>query len=165
MHSCVGWECRRNWFHAKILKVIYPCFKFFLNQNRHVIYFQHKSQDQSAAPQWMLDTHKIIQVGIHLSSSSSSVILTCQESDGFLIVTPEYNCSLPPALTNLLDHFPPASFRHKPASIAAYSMGPFGGHWYKIILALTGALEVAMYVLLSVSHLLDCFLQSFCFPN
>ena len=43
------------------------------------------------------------------------------------IVTPEYNCSLPPALTNLLDHFPPASFRHKPATIAAYSMGPFGG--------------------------------------
>ena len=43
------------------------------------------------------------------------------------IVTPEYNCSLPPALTNLLDHFPPASFRHKPATIAAYSVGPWGG--------------------------------------
>jgi len=70
----------------------------------------HFMKDQSAAPQWMHDTHKIIQ-----------------ESDGFLIVTPEYNCSLPPALTNLLDHFPPASFRHKPASIVAYSMGPFGG--------------------------------------
>ena len=45
------------------------------------------------------------------------------------IVTPEYNCSLPPALTNLLDHFPPASFRHKPATIAAYSMGPWGGRF------------------------------------
>ena len=64
-----------------------------------------------------------------------------------MIVTAEYNCSLPPALTNLLDYFPPASFRqisidriftnnikrswlsfrHKPVSIAAYSMGPFGG--------------------------------------
>ena len=29
----------------------------------------------------------------------------------FVIVTAEYNCSLPPALTNLLDYFPPASFR------------------------------------------------------
>merc|ERR1719474_1000226 len=58
----------------------------------------------------MLDTHKIIQ-----------------ESQGFVIVTAEYNCSLPPALTNLFDYFPPASFRHKPVSIAAYSMGPFGG--------------------------------------
>ena len=29
----------------------------------------------------------------------------------FVIVTAEYNCSLPPALTNLFDYFPPASFR------------------------------------------------------
>ena len=36
-------------------------------------------------------------------------------------------CSLPPALTNLLDYFPPASYRHKPASIASYSMGTGGG--------------------------------------
>jgi len=70
----------------------------------------HFMKDQSSAPQWMHDTHKIIQ-----------------ESDGFLVVTPEYNCALPPALTNLLDYFPPGSFRHKPVSIAAYSMGPFGG--------------------------------------
>merc|ERR1711974_443199 len=67
-------------------------------------------KDQSQAPQWMVDTHKVIQ-----------------EADGFVVVTPEYNCSLPPALTNLLDYFPPAPFRHKPVSIAAYSMGPFGG--------------------------------------
>merc|ERR550517_1680040 len=70
----------------------------------------HFMKDQSQAPQWMLDTHKVIQ-----------------EADGFVVVSPEYNCSLPPALTNLLDYFPPASFRHKPVSIAAYSMGPFGG--------------------------------------
>merc|ERR1712088_789075 len=70
----------------------------------------HFMKDQSQAPQWMVDTHKIIQ-----------------ESQGFVIVTAEYNCSLPPALTNLLDYFPPASFRHKPVSIAAYSMGQFGG--------------------------------------
>merc|ERR1719495_1867335 len=60
----------------------------------------HFMKDQSQAPQWMVDTHKIIQ-----------------ESQGFVIVTAEYNCSLPPALTNLF-----ASFRHKPVSIAAYSM-------------------------------------------
>merc|ERR1719300_2311643 len=70
----------------------------------------HFMKDQSQAPQWMMDTHKIIQ-----------------DSQGFVIVTPEYNCSLPPALTNLLDHFPLPSFRHKPASIATYSMGMLGG--------------------------------------
>ena len=31
----------------------------------------------------------------------------------FVIVTAEYNCSLPPALTNLFDYFPPASFRQR----------------------------------------------------
>ena len=44
-----------------------------------------------------------------------------------MVVTAEYNCSLPPALVALLDNFPPSSYRHKPASIAAYSAGPFGG--------------------------------------
>ena len=58
----------------------------------------------------MLDTHQIIK-----------------DAEGFVIVTTEYNCSLPPALTNLLDYFPPASYRHKPASIASYSMGTGGG--------------------------------------
>ena len=67
-------------------------------------------QDQSAAPQWLLDTHKMIQ-----------------DAEGFIIVTPEYNSTLPPALTNILDYFPLASYRHKPASIASYSMGAFGG--------------------------------------
>ena len=53
-------------------------------------------QDQAAAPQWMLDTHQ-----------------TIKQADAFVIVTPEYNCALPPALTNMLDYFPPASYRHK----------------------------------------------------
>ena len=44
-----------------------------------------------------------------------------------MIVTAEYNSTLPPALTNILDYFPRASYKHKPASIASYSMGPFGG--------------------------------------
>merc|ERR1712142_901083 len=70
----------------------------------------HFMKDQSQAPKWMFDTHEVIK-----------------EAQGFVIVTPEYNCSLPPALTNLLDHFPLPSYRHKPASIATYSMGNFGG--------------------------------------
>ena len=68
----------------------------------------HFMKDQSQAPQWMLDTHQLIQ-----------------DSDGFMIVTPEYNCALPPALTNLLDYFPPASYRHKPASIAGHTYTTF----------------------------------------
>ena len=47
-------------------------------------------------------------------------------SDGFVIVTGEYNHGLPPALKNLLDHFYKEYF-FKPSAIASYSAGPFGG--------------------------------------
>ena len=47
-------------------------------------------------------------------------------SDGFLIVTGEYNHSIPPALKNLLDHFQREYF-FKPSAIASYSGGSFGG--------------------------------------
>lgn len=49
-----------------------------------------------------------------------------KKSDGFLIVTGEYNHSIPPALKNLLDHFQ-AEYFFKPSAIASYSAGSFGG--------------------------------------
>lgn len=48
------------------------------------------------------------------------------DSDGFLLVTGEYNHSIPPALKNLLDHFQREYF-FKPSAIASYSAGSFGG--------------------------------------
>lgn len=47
-------------------------------------------------------------------------------ADGFLIVSGEYNHSIPPALSNLLDHFLEEWF-WRPSAIACYSAGPFGG--------------------------------------
>jgi len=47
-------------------------------------------------------------------------------SDGFLIVTGEYNHSIPPALKNILDHFQ-SEYLFKPSAIASYSAGMFGG--------------------------------------
>jgi len=49
-----------------------------------------------------------------------------KDSDGFLVVTGEYNHSLPPALKNLLDHFQ-SEYYFKPSAIASYSSGSFGG--------------------------------------
>lgn len=49
-----------------------------------------------------------------------------RESDGFLIVTGEYNHGLPPALKNMLDHFQ-TEYLFKPSAIACYSAGRFGG--------------------------------------
>lgn len=47
-------------------------------------------------------------------------------SDGFLVVTGEYNHSIIPALKNLLDHFQ-KEYYFKPSAIASYSAGSFGG--------------------------------------
>ncbi len=47
-------------------------------------------------------------------------------ADAYLIVSAEYNHSIPPALSNLLDHFLP-EYYFKPSAIACYSPGAFGG--------------------------------------
>jgi NAD(P)H-dependent FMN reductase len=47
-------------------------------------------------------------------------------ADAFVIVSGEYNHSIPPALSNLLDHFLEEYF-WRPSAIACYSGGPFGG--------------------------------------
>ncbi|QDU60347.1 FMN-dependent NADPH-azoreductase [Planctomycetes bacterium Pan216] len=47
-------------------------------------------------------------------------------ADAYLIVTAEYNHSVPPALSNLLDHFLD-EYYFKPSAIACYSVGSYGG--------------------------------------
>lgn len=68
-----------------------------------------KEYEEGAAPQPMIELSDILKA-----------------SDGFLIVTGEYNNGIPPALKNLLDHFQREYF-FKPAAIASYSTGQFGG--------------------------------------
>src|SRR5215471_12431077 len=47
-------------------------------------------------------------------------------ADAYIVVSGEYNHSVPPALANLLDHFLDEYFR-KPSAIVCYSAGSFGG--------------------------------------
>jgi NAD(P)H-dependent FMN reductase len=49
-----------------------------------------------------------------------------KEADGVLLVSPEYNHSVPPALKNVLDHYLDI-FSFKPSAIMCYSVGSFGG--------------------------------------
>jgi NAD(P)H-dependent FMN reductase len=49
-----------------------------------------------------------------------------RQSDGFAIVSGEYNNGIPPALKNLLDHFLEEYF-FRPSAIICYSAGQFGG--------------------------------------
>jgi NAD(P)H-dependent FMN reductase len=49
-----------------------------------------------------------------------------RRADGFVVVSGEYNHSVPPALTNMLDHFLEEYF-WRPSAIVCYSAGQFGG--------------------------------------
>lgn len=72
----------------------------------HVHQPLHFRQDPSQVPGWMTSINEKIKT-----------------SDAMVVVTPEYNCGLPPALSSIMDQFPPASYRHKPCGIVSYSMG------------------------------------------
>ena len=47
-------------------------------------------------------------------------------ADAFVVVSGEYNHSIPPALSNMLDHFLEEYF-WRPSAIVCYSAGAFGG--------------------------------------
>ncbi len=48
------------------------------------------------------------------------------KADGFILITAEYNHSIPPALKNLLDHFF-KEYAFKASGIISYSDGAYGG--------------------------------------
>ncbi|MGP1386434.1 MAG: NADPH-dependent FMN reductase [Thainema sp.] len=47
-------------------------------------------------------------------------------ADGFVVITGEYNHSVQPGLSNLMDHFL-EEYYFRPAGIVSYSIGGFGG--------------------------------------
>ncbi len=69
----------------------------------------YKEYDPSDAPPAMREVSKILQA-----------------ADGFVVLSAEYNHSVPAALKNLLDHFQ-SEYLYKPSAIVTYSAGPFGG--------------------------------------
>lgn len=50
-----------------------------------------------------------------------------QSADGYVMISPEYNHSMSPALANLLNHFGSSLFSYKPSAIVTYSAGQWGG--------------------------------------
>ena len=69
----------------------------------------YKEYDPTDAPSAMRDVSAILEA-----------------ADGFVVVSAEYNHSVPAALKNLLDHFQ-SEYLYKPSAIVTYSAGPFGG--------------------------------------
>jgi NAD(P)H-dependent FMN reductase len=48
-------------------------------------------------------------------------------ADCYLIVSPEYNHTIPPALSSIMGHFGGSCYTAKPSAIVTYSPGPWGG--------------------------------------
>lgn len=70
----------------------------------------------------------------HFSYSKSQVPTALEqlaqkikESDGYIMISPEYNHSMSPALANLLNHFGSSLFSYKPSAIVTYSAVQWGG--------------------------------------
>ena len=70
----------------------------------------------------------------HFSYLKSKVPLQLQaladkikQADGYIMVSPEYNHSMSPALAHLLNHFGSSLFSYKPSAIVTYSAGQWGG--------------------------------------
>jgi NAD(P)H-dependent FMN reductase len=61
---------------------------------------------------------------------------TIRASDGFVVVTGEYNQGVPPGLKNMLDHFLEEWF-WRPSAIVSYSQGSFAGVRAAILLRIT----------------------------
>lgn len=55
----------------------------------------------------------------------STLVNDVYRTDGFILLTPEYNGSYTPSLKNLLNHFP--KLNHKPCAIVTGSDGALGG--------------------------------------
>lgn len=63
----------------------------------------------------------------HAPEDLDAVAAQIRTADGFVMVSPEYNHSMSPALADLLNHFGASLFAHKPSAIVTYSAGQWGG--------------------------------------
>jgi len=52
-----------------------------------------------------------------------------KRADAYVFVTAEYNRGVPPALSNMIDHFGPGVYAWKAGMIVSYSAGPGAGHY------------------------------------
>ena len=78
-------------------------------QNLGLMDKMYKVYKEGEAPQQLVKIHNILE-----------------EADGFILVSGEYNHSIPPPLSNMMDYFQ-QEYYFKPAAISSYSAGTFGG--------------------------------------
>lgn len=77
-------------------------------------------------------------------------------ADGYIMVSPEYNHSMSPALAHMLNHFGSSLFAFKPSAIVTYSAGQWGGvraaTGMRVFLSELGCLPVSAMVHIPKAH-------------
>jgi NAD(P)H-dependent FMN reductase len=87
-------------------------------------------------------------------------------ADAYVMINPEYNHSMSPALAHLLNHFGSSLFSFKPSAIVTYSAGQWGGARAAVVmrtfLSELGCLPVS--AMIQVPRAADVFTEegSFC---
>jgi chromate reductase len=86
-------------------------------------------------------------------AAMTSMQQTIKAADCFVVVSCEYNHTIPPGLTGMMGHFGAANYALRPSAIVCYSPGPFGGARAAValrpFLSELGCLPVSKLTLLS----------------
>ena len=62
-----------------------------------------------------------------LPAAAKELQQAVNEADCYLVVSPEYNHTIPPALSSVMGHFGGSGYKCKPSGIITYSPSPFAG--------------------------------------
>jgi len=106
---------------ARVAKAILACLKSRYNKHEiELIDALDYSLDTVFKPHFAYPENKA-------PDELNNLAAKIESADGFIMVSPEYNHSMSPALANLLNHFGSSLFSYKPSAIATYSAGQWGG--------------------------------------
>ncbi len=102
--------------------------------HRVALYLQHYIQENKLAESEIIDLREykfpVFDERLRLQKNPTEMMMQFAEkiklSDGVIIVTPEYNGSIPASLKNVIDLLYD-EWHHKPIAISTVSSGQFGG--------------------------------------
>jgi chromate reductase len=63
----------------------------------------------------------------HIPEDLETLSKKIKNADAYVMLSPEYNHSMSPALSHMLNHFGSSSYSYKPSLITTYSQGQWGG--------------------------------------
>jgi NAD(P)H-dependent FMN reductase len=118
----------------KTISIISSSVRLGRNSNRVALYFRNYLEEHRLAKAEIIDLKEydfpIFEERLRLHPDPSPVMLSFAErirnSDGIIIVAPEYNGGYPASLKNVIDLLYD-EWRRKPVAISTVSDGPFGG--------------------------------------